>query len=396
MLQNSRRTFLTTMALTAVAGVPGLARQDRRQPGRDVSAIAPAELEDMRALATAFMTRHNVPGLSIAIAKDGRLVFVEGLGEADTGRKEPVTPAHLFRIASVSKPLTSATIFALVEAGKLRLTDTIFGRDSVLGTAFGRPPFKPYVADITVQHLLTHTAGGWQNDRTDPMFSNPRMDHRELIAWTIQNLPLTHAPGAHYAYSNFGYCVLGRVIETLTGKPYVASVDQEVLSRCGVTGMRIAGNTLADRVPNEVVYYGQGNENPYGMQVTRMDAHGGWLASPTDLVQFLVHVDGFPTSPDILRRSTIEAMTTATEANAGYAKGWSVNKVNNWWHNGSLPGTSTLMVRTSDGFCWAALTNTRHPDSTMGADIDALMWAIVRRPTAWPVGTGLEPFVPPR
>jgi hypothetical protein len=150
--------------------------------------------------------------------------------------------------------------------------------------------------------------------------------------------------------------------------------------------MRIAGNTLADRAPNEVVYYGQGPENPYGMQVARMDAHGGWLASPTDLVRFLVHVDGFPTSPDILQRSTIEAMTTASEANAGYAKGWSVNRVNNWWHNGSLPGTSTLMVRTSGGFCWAALANTRHPNSTMGADLDALMWNIVRKPTAWPAG----------
>jgi CubicO group peptidase (beta-lactamase class C family) len=212
------------------------------------------------------------------------------------------------------------------------------------------------------------------------------MDHHALISWTIQNLPLTNAPGTHYAYSNFGYCVLGRVIEKLTDRPYATSVQQDVLSRCGITGMRIAGDTLADRAPSEVVYYGQGGENPYGMQVARMDAHGGWLASPTDLVRFLVHVDGFPTRTDILQRSTLEVMTTASEANAGYAKGWSVNKANNWWHNGSLPGTSTLMVRTSGGFCWAALTNTRHPNSTMGADLDTLMWNIVRTPSAWPAG----------
>src|SRR5262245_47264831 len=196
----------------------------------------------MRALVTAFMTAHGVPGISIAIAKDGRLVFTEGLGLANADKKEALTPAHLFRIASVSKPITSATIFALVEAGKLRLTDRIFGTDAILGTDFGRPPFKPYVADLTLQHLLTHTSGGWQNDGSDPMFSNPRMDHRALISSTIQNLPLTYAPGSHYAYSNFGYCVLGRVIEKITGKPYAAWVQQEVLSRCGVTGMRIAGN----------------------------------------------------------------------------------------------------------------------------------------------------------
>jgi CubicO group peptidase (beta-lactamase class C family) len=379
----TRRTFLSSVALTAAAGMP-LIRP--RQRGRDVDAIAPAEVAEMRRLATAFMTNHHVPGFSIAIAKDDRLVFTDSLGFADVEKKTPVTPQHLFRIASVSKPFTSVTIFSLVEAGKLRLTDSVFGTDSILGTDFGRPPFRPFVADVTVQHLLTHTAGGWQNDNTDPMFSNPRMDHRALINWTIQNLPLTNAPGTHYAYSNFGYCVLGRVIEKVTRKPYAAAVEQEVLSRCGITAMRIAGNTLDDRAKNEVVYYGQGTENPYGMQVTRMDSHGGWLASPTDLVRFLVHVDGFPARPDILQGTTLDVMTTASEANTGYAKGWAVNKANNWWHNGSLPGTTTIMVRTSGGFCWAALTNTRHPNSTMGADLDALMWNIVRTPTVWPTG----------
>ena len=360
----TRRTFLTRAAFAAAAGVPALAIATPRQ--------------QIRALATDFMAKHNVPGLSIAIAKDGRLVTAQGFGVANTSTQEPVTPDHVFRIASVSKPITSAAIFALVEAGKVRLTDRIFGKDAVLGLDFGQPPFKPYVADITLQHLLTHTAGGWQNDRADPMFSRPEMNHQQLIASTIENQSLTNAPGTHYAYSNFGYCILGRVIEKLTGKPYAAAVHQEVLRRCGVTGMRIAGNTLADRVANEVVYYVQGNESPYGMQVARMDSHGGWLASPTDLVRFLVHVDGFSAPPDILRRSTIETMTTASSANAGYANGWAVNKSNNWWHTGSLPGTSTLMVRTSGGSCWAALANTRRPNSTMGADLDALMWNIVR------------------
>jgi hypothetical protein len=63
-------------------------------------------------------------------------------------------------------------------------------------------------------------------------------------------------------------------------------------------------------------------------------------------VQFFMHVDGFPTPPNILKPQTIETMTTASAANAGYAKGWEVNKANNWWHNGFLPGTSTIAVRT--------------------------------------------------
>jgi CubicO group peptidase (beta-lactamase class C family) len=106
-----------------------------------------------------------------------------------------------------------------------------------------------------------------------------------------------------YLHSNFGYCVLGRVIEKLTGRTYEAAVRERVLRPCGISSMRISGNTLAERAGREVVYYDQDGEDPYRMNVRRMDSHGGWLATPTDLVRFLVRVDGFPTKPDILKPS---------------------------------------------------------------------------------------------
>jgi hypothetical protein len=121
------------------------------------------------------------------------------------------------------------------------------------------------------------------------------------------------------------------------------------------------------------------------MNVTRMDSHGGWIATPADLVQFFMHVDGFSAPPNILRPQTIETMTTASAANAGYAKGWEVNKANNWWHNGSLPGTTTIAVRTHSGFCWAAFTNTRRWNSAMDGDLDRLNWSMVRQVKAWQV-----------
>jgi len=374
----TRREFLNRAAMTAAVTVPAAAllRGDRafaRGAGRGAALDTAAA----NRLIQAFMTKYSVPGMSIAMAKDAKMIHTQGFGVAARSTAERVTPDHLFRIASVSKPFTSATIFSLIEQGKLRLGDRIFGRDAILGVEFGAPPYKqPRVADITLEHLLTHTAGGWQNDGSDPMFSHPRMDHRELITWTIANQPLVNAPGSHYAYSNFGYCVAGRVIEKITGKPYGTAVRELILQRCGITTMRIAGNTLAERAPHEVVYYGQGNENPYGMQVARMDSHGGWLATPTDLVRFLLRVDGFATEADILTAASIATMTTASAANAGYAKGWAVNAAHNWWHNGSLPGTMTIMVRTSDGYCWAALTNTRSTSSTMGGDLDRLMWDV--------------------
>jgi CubicO group peptidase (beta-lactamase class C family) len=320
--------------------------------------------------------------MAIAIAFRGQLRYEEAFGMADGERGERLTPAHRFRIASVSKPITACTIMDLVERGRLKLDDRVFGRGTILGTDYGRAPYKRYVEDVTVEHLLTHTAGGWPNDGTDPMFHQPTMSVTELISWTLDSIPLTSAPGAQYAYSNFGYCVLGRVIEILTGSRYEDHVRSRILSRCGIGDMTIAGNSLADRLPGEVRYFGQDGENPYGMNVRRMDSHGGWIASARDLVSFVTHVDGFTTTPNILRADTIARMVTASTANAGYAKGWAVNRQNNWWHTGSLPGTETIMVRTAGGFAWAALTNTRRRGS-MGRDLDDLVWKMVAQVTSW-------------
>jgi hypothetical protein len=76
-------------------------------------------------------------------------------------------------------------------------------------------------------------------------------------------------------------------------------------------------------------------------------------------------------------------MTTASAANAGYAKGLAVNRLPNWWHGGSLPGTTSIMVRTARGFCWAALANTREPSRDTGSAMDQMMWDLVRQVKSW-------------
>lgn len=351
-------------------------RYSRRSFLSGVALAAPAVLRAQTAAAEIpgrFVEMHAVPGLSVAMARDGKMVFERGFGWADRDAGEKVAPAHRFRIASVSKPITSVALFTLIEAGRLKLDDLVFGPRGVLGTEFGKPPYNPHIEDIRIVHLMTHTGGGWTNDGHDPMFRHPEMSHADLIRWTLANQPLLNAPGEKYAYSNFGYCVLGRVIENLTHQPYERYVQAAVLARCGISDMQIAGNTLAERAPREVVYY-QAEESPYGMNVRRMDSHGGWLATAADLVRFALHVDGKSAARSILKPESLRQMTTGTAANAGYAKGWAVNKVSNWWHAGSLPGTATLMVRTESGFCWAALCNTRSQD--LGTALDRMMWQL--------------------
>jgi CubicO group peptidase (beta-lactamase class C family) len=337
----------------------------------------------MEGVAAAFMHAHFVPGLSVAVARDGAMLYERGFGLADRARNEGVTPAHLFRIASVSKPITSVTLFRLMEEKRLTLEDTVFGRRGILQDDFGKAPYKQWVEEIRIKHLLTHTAGGWQNDDTDPMFRNPGMNHKQLITWAIANVPLEHPPGEHYAYSNFGFCILGRVIEKLTGNTYEQHVRDVILRRCGITDMRIGGNTLAERAPGEVVYYGGSQQNPYDMNVRRMDSHGGWLATARGLALFASHVDGHSAARNILQPESIRQMTTPSSVNAGYAKGWAVNRVPNWWHGGSLPGTTSIMVRTASGFCWAALANSREPSADTGGAMDKMMWDLVRQVKSW-------------
>jgi CubicO group peptidase (beta-lactamase class C family) len=221
------------------------------------------------------------------------------------------------------------------------------------------------------------------------MFRFGSWDHGQLIAWTLANLPLSYPPGEHWAYSNFGYCVLGRVIEEVTGQSYADHVQKNILAACDISDMRISGNTIEQRAPNEVSYTGQNGEDPYGMNVTRMDSHGGWLASPTDLVRFLNHVNG--SDARLLKPETVRLMTTPSPAypassDAKYARGWFVRNegAGNWWHNGSLPGSTTIMVRTSTGLCWAALTNTRtQPADQINSALDDLVWDMVRQVPSW-------------
>lgn len=376
----NRRTCLRriALALPAMALAPVIVPH----PARAGDVVTPSDRQSKKIadIAAKFMAEHEVPGLSVAFAHLGKPAFQAAYGFADQSAGEAMTIEHLFRIASVSKPITAVAVFLLVEQGKLDPGDKVFGKAGLL-TDFSDVKVPEDVLYITVHHLLTHTCGGWRNDGDDPMFRHPKLDHRELIARTLREQPLKHPPGKEYGYSNFGYCLLGRVIEKVSGKPYDSFVNESILRKCGIGSMRIAGNTLADRVPGEVVYHGRNGEDPYRMNVRRMDAHGGWLASPLDLVKFLIHCDGFENPGDTISKSTFKSMMTATKANPGYASGWSVNAAPNRWHGGSLPGTATIAVQTASGMCWAGFTNSRSKD--IGGALDRLMWLMARAVPEW-------------
>ena len=251
----------------------------------------------------------------------------------------------------------------------------------------------PRIGEITVRNLLEHSGGWDRNVSYDPMFMSQDIaravgtpepvDCITIIRYMLGQ-PLDFDPGSQYAYSNFGYCILGRVIEKASGMTYEAYVDTHILDPIGIEDMCLGHSLLSDRYPGEVHYYGsesnlaqsvfpEVNELttwPYGgFYLEAMDAHGGWIATATDLVRFASVLEPGSTN-ELLKPKTVEVMMARPEiplwqdASNYYAFGWFVRPAGsgvNLWHGGSLPGTTAILYRTASGLTWAALFNTR-PD----------------------------------
>ncbi|HWM89509.1 MAG TPA: serine hydrolase [Thermoanaerobaculia bacterium] len=346
-----------------------------------------SDLNLIRARAEAYRSKLRIPGLSIALTKDGRLVYAAGFGQADKSNGEEVSPVHLFRIASVSKPITSVTIMKLAEQGKLSLDQKVFGPDSLLGAKYATPANNRKIESITVRQLLEHTSG-FTNAFGDPMLKQLGFTHDQLINWALAKKVPQNNAGSVYEYSNFGYCVLGRIVEKVTGQPYETYVRNEVLSQAGITRMQIGGNSLAEHKPGEVVYY---PAKAYNLNVRRFDSNGGWIASPIDLMRFMVRADGLPTEPDIISADSYTTMTTKpgiSDKNGNeinYASGWVISSRGVQWHNGSMRGTVALMARTPEGYGYAALANA-HPgdDDPVGLELRQTLEQIIADISAWP------------
>ncbi|NND52289.1 MAG: serine hydrolase, partial [Flavobacteriaceae bacterium] len=216
------------------------------------------------------MDEYNIPGASIAIVKDGRLVYAKGWGWGNRGDREIASATSLYRIASVSKPITGVAIMKLTEDTDLSLGQYVFGPGAVLGTTYGSNNYGTREKQIRVRHLLEHRAGGnsWDNDFSSdpdsgpddnwspPMFAKRDLSRSQLIGWVLDNRNPSEKVNSVFAYSNFGYCVLGRIIEKKSGMSYEKYVKNKILKPSGISNMHIGSSKKSGRKYKEVVYYG--------------------------------------------------------------------------------------------------------------------------------------------
>jgi CubicO group peptidase (beta-lactamase class C family) len=330
------------------------------------------------------LKNYDIPGGQLAITYKGRLVYSRGFGFADKSTNEAVCPDNIFRIASLSKQITSITIMHLYEQGRIGLDDIVFGANGILNDSMYQTVLDRRVYDITVNDLLSHQ-GGIPRSFFDP--------ESEMLDFT---------PGTNGSYSNTGYVYLGRVIEKITKQDYETYVRDTILAPIGITDMRIGKTLLSNKLPNEVHYYDYPGAplvpsifdstilvpRQYGgtFSVGSSKACGGWVASAQDLCKLMCAVDKFSTRPDILLPSTINTMTTPVHSYLGapYALGWFINTTsNNWYHDGGLIGTMAYQARRNTEINYALVVNSNYSSGQYTA-LSSLVGSIIPLITSWP------------
>lgn len=337
------------------------------------------EYSEVERYIASFMRRWSIAGASVAVSKNGKLIYARGFGFADTLTREEVQPYHKFRMASVSKLVTATAVMNLAQEGRMSLNDKVFGENGILNDPYFSNPKDNRVYDITVAHLLSHEAG-WSQRWGDQMFMplviadhmgvELPVDTRTIIRFALDKR-LHFTPGTGRAYSNLGYAILGLVIQEIAGMEYDEYCNKFILETLGIFDMTLAHNLPDQKAPFEVTYYvppdvplkpsvyGTGElllPSYGGNDIEALGAAGAWLGTAPDLLRLLLAVDGFDSRPDILNPLSVELMT---DNNKGLAPvGWKTTLDNGtWWRTGSFPGTSGMMRRQPDGTAWVVLLN---------------------------------------
>jgi CubicO group peptidase (beta-lactamase class C family) len=298
------------------------------------------------------MQRQHIPGLSLLIIKDGKIVRAEGFGLSNVELQVPVKAETVFQSGSVGKQFTATAVMMLVEEGKIGLDD----------------PLTKYFADapatwkeVTIRELLSHTAGFGDYPKS--------FDYRK--DWTeaeelklIESIPLAYAPGTNWAYSNFGYVTLGILIHHVTGEFYGDFLQQRIFQPLGMSTRIISE---ADIVPNRSAGYrlvkGELKNQEWVSPVVNTTADGSLYFTILDLAKW----DAALYTEKLLKRSSLDLMWTPVKLKNGqpnkgnYGFGWFIEQRHGHrciQHDGAWQGFETAIDRyVDDKLTVVALSN---------------------------------------
>lgn len=339
-----------------------------------VSPLAAQELgseriREIEELVREKMRESKIPGLSVAIEIDGRLVWANGYGLADVENSVPASPESAYRSASIGKPMTATAVMQLAELGRLDL-DAPVQRYC--------PDFPEKRWELTTRQLLSHTGGirHYGGPRHDAELYSAK--HYESVVDALEIFkddPLLFEPGTVYLYSTYGYNVLGCVIEGASGETFLTYMNRHVFGPAGMTSTR-------DDDPSAIIPRRAGGyrllptgelANARQVDMSNKMPAGGFITTVTDLVAFAsAAMDGTLVREDTFARM-IEPQRTASGEVLSYGIGWGLIPDELWYgekeafHGGGTPGVSgVLYLLPGRRFAVAILTNLEDVEDRVG------------------------------
>jgi CubicO group peptidase (beta-lactamase class C family) len=304
---------------------------------------------------------------AVIVAKDGKVIFKGAYGMADRERKTPNMLQTKFRIGSMNKMFTATSILQLVQAGKIALNDP-------LGKYVTDYPNKEVASKVTIQQLLTHTGG--TGDIFGPEFDAHRKELRTLQDYVnlYGKRGLEFEPGSRWEYSNYGFLLLGVVVERVSGKSYYDYVNEHVYGPAGMTasGSLTEDQVVANRSIGYTTFGGGGLQPNTGTLPYRGTSAGGGYSTVEDLLRFASAV----TNHKVLDTKNTELLTTGkvnTARGTKYAFGFADDDTDaamrHFGHGGGAPGMNgELQIYPQSGYVIAVLSNLDPPTASRISD----------------------------
>jgi CubicO group peptidase (beta-lactamase class C family) len=287
------------------------------------------------------MVEQKIPGISLAVLRNGRIVLLKSYGLANVEHQVSVKPETIFQSGSIGKQFTATAVMMLVEEGKLSLDDKI--------TKFF-PDAPPAWSNITIRHLLNHTSG--MGDYPAEIELKRDYTEEELLS-IFKKTPLDFEPGTRWNYSNVGYVTLGILIHKVTGKFYGDFLQERIFRPLGMTTARVISE--ADIVPNRAAGYrlvnGALKNQEWVSPSTNTTADGSLYFSILDLAKW----DAALYDDKPLKQNTLNQIWTQTTLKGGrqkpYGFGWHTNVLHGRrvvFHGGAWQGFKSSIIRFLD------------------------------------------------
>lgn len=281
----------------------------------------------------------EVPGLSAAVAVDGRIVWTDAVGLADLENEVPATPETLYRVGSVSKLLTVAVLARIAQSERIDLDASVRRYVPDLGEQF---------ASITLRQLAGHLAGIRHYEEGEFYNRANYATATETLA-IFKDDPLLHQPGTRYRYSSWGYALLSAAIEGALGKDFRTILKEEVLVPLDLRST--IPDVWGEIIPNRSRCYDTSDGkvvNSTALNLSDRWAGGGYLATAEDLVRFGAAHLGDAFLGQAIKREMFSSQVTSTGEETNVGLGWRI--ASDAWgrtyyhHAGSIAGGRAMLV----------------------------------------------------